>query len=175
MCEKCQDRGFTEKEHGLLNVLCDCGKAREVAERNGIPWRETVLTVESPQSEVTFTGLLIQLAGKRTDEYSEDELWGMAKKEAVTRMEFPYILIMPCGRTVRYDDPSYILCLPNRDIQCSCGNPNHYVVKFSDVREVLDVEGMRSAIENYEERHGLVKEKKPTKPRKRKKKAHYEK
>jgi len=39
-CEKCQDRGFIEFEHGLVMKLCDCDKAREVAERNGIPWRE---------------------------------------------------------------------------------------------------------------------------------------
>ena len=40
MCEKCQDRGFTEENHGLVIVLCDCDKAREVAEKNGIPWRK---------------------------------------------------------------------------------------------------------------------------------------
>jgi len=25
-CEKCQDRGFIEKEYGLLMVVCDCEK-----------------------------------------------------------------------------------------------------------------------------------------------------
>ena len=40
MCEKCQDRGFTEENHGLTMILCDCDKAREVAERYGIPRRE---------------------------------------------------------------------------------------------------------------------------------------
>ncbi len=25
-CEKCQDRGFTEQEHGLICVFCDCEK-----------------------------------------------------------------------------------------------------------------------------------------------------
>lgn len=39
-CEKCQDRGFTEENHGLINRLCNCDKAREVAELYGIPWRE---------------------------------------------------------------------------------------------------------------------------------------
>ena len=29
MCEKCQDRGFTEKEHGLVMVFCDCEKGKE--------------------------------------------------------------------------------------------------------------------------------------------------
>lgn len=27
-CEKCQDRGFTEEEHGLLRVFCDCEKGK---------------------------------------------------------------------------------------------------------------------------------------------------
>ncbi len=36
MCEKCQDRGFTEQEHGLVMVLCDCDKAMEIAKT----WRE---------------------------------------------------------------------------------------------------------------------------------------
>jgi len=27
-CEKCQDRGFTEREHGLVMVLCDCEKGK---------------------------------------------------------------------------------------------------------------------------------------------------
>jgi len=38
MCDKCQDRGFTEENHGLTVILCDCDKAREVAEKEGIPW-----------------------------------------------------------------------------------------------------------------------------------------
>ena len=46
VCSKCQDRGFTEKNHGLTVILCDCDKAREVAERNGIPWRKEDITVE---------------------------------------------------------------------------------------------------------------------------------
>lgn len=27
-CEKCQDKGFTEEEHGLLMVFCDCEKGQ---------------------------------------------------------------------------------------------------------------------------------------------------
>ncbi len=29
-CEKCGDRGFTEQEHGLVMVLCDCEKGKEL-------------------------------------------------------------------------------------------------------------------------------------------------
>ncbi|GAH38602.1 unnamed protein product [marine sediment metagenome] len=31
-CEKCQDRGFTEQEHGLIMVLCDCEKGKAMME-----------------------------------------------------------------------------------------------------------------------------------------------
>lgn len=39
-CEKCQDKGFTEEEHGLVIILCDCEAGRRVAEAQGIPWRK---------------------------------------------------------------------------------------------------------------------------------------
>ena len=39
-CEKCQDKGFTEENYGLIRTLCDCDKAREVAAVEGIPWGE---------------------------------------------------------------------------------------------------------------------------------------
>lgn len=31
-CEKCGDRGFTEQEHGLIMVLCDCEKGKAMME-----------------------------------------------------------------------------------------------------------------------------------------------
>jgi len=41
MCEKCQDKGFTEENHGLLMILCDCEKGKEYRARHeailGIP------------------------------------------------------------------------------------------------------------------------------------------
>lgn len=54
-CEKCQDRGFTEQEHGLVRVLCDCDKAREVAEIAGIPIiEETVGTNKDYPWEASY-------------------------------------------------------------------------------------------------------------------------
>jgi len=32
VCEKCQDRGFTELEHGLIRVFCDCEKGQALRE-----------------------------------------------------------------------------------------------------------------------------------------------
>ena len=29
-CAKCQDRGFTEQNHGLLMIICDCEKGQAV-------------------------------------------------------------------------------------------------------------------------------------------------
>jgi len=37
ICEKCQDRGFIEENHGLIVILCDCEKGREYrAQREAI-------------------------------------------------------------------------------------------------------------------------------------------
>ena len=40
-CEKCQDRGFIEENHGLIVILCDCEKGKEYRARQeailGIP------------------------------------------------------------------------------------------------------------------------------------------
>jgi len=50
MCEKCQDKGFTEENHGLIRILCDCDKAREVVEREGIPWRKDDSGIRQPDT-----------------------------------------------------------------------------------------------------------------------------
>ena len=36
-CEKCQDRGFTEEDNGLLMVLCDCEAGEKKREELGMP------------------------------------------------------------------------------------------------------------------------------------------
>ncbi len=55
MCEKCGDRGFTEEDHGLIVILCDCDKAREVAEQVGVPWREDVSGTERDNQSLGST------------------------------------------------------------------------------------------------------------------------
>lgn len=38
VCEKCLDKGFTEQEHGLVRIFCDCEKGKELrAEITGEP------------------------------------------------------------------------------------------------------------------------------------------
>jgi len=46
-CPKCGGRGFTEEEHGLVAILCDCDKAREVTEILGMQ----EVTVSDPKRE----------------------------------------------------------------------------------------------------------------------------
>ena len=29
-CEKCKDRGFTEENHGLIRIFCDCEKGKQI-------------------------------------------------------------------------------------------------------------------------------------------------
>ena len=84
---------------------------------------------------VKYTGLLFQLAGKRTNEYTDDELWMMCKKECLTKMVFPYIIEMPCGAVQRIKDVWMIENLPNEDMPCPCGDPNHHIIRFQDNRD----------------------------------------
>ena len=54
-CEKCQDWGFTEQEHGLIRVFCDCLKGREVrAEITGVADDSTNRTGQ-PDSDIGST------------------------------------------------------------------------------------------------------------------------
>jgi len=36
-CETCQDRGFTEENHGLLMVFCDCEAGQKKRAELGLP------------------------------------------------------------------------------------------------------------------------------------------
>ena len=150
-CETCQGRGFIEYEHGLLMVECGvCNGTGEV---------EDVLTIEE---SCTYTGLYFQLLGKRNDDYSIKELWKMALEASLEKMEFPYIVDMPCGKTMWFSNQSSILNLPIDNIPCPCGNPNHYIVKFVDGREE---NGISTRDRQFHSNAGTAN---PRKPRKRK-------
>jgi hypothetical protein len=45
---------------------------------------------------------------------------------------------MPCGNAHLFENPFDILTLPVGDMMCPCGNPNHYIIRFSDMREEND-------------------------------------
>lgn len=91
-----------------------------------------------PDNQTTFIGLCFKLTGKRTDEYTIDELWGMAKEASLGKMVFPYTIEMPCGAIQRIKEGHQVVTLQIEDIPCPCGNPNHYMVRFIDNREVID-------------------------------------
>lgn len=114
-CPICGGKGYREEQHGLIQIGCPECKATGIV------------------GDVIFTGLQFQLAGQNIDGYSIDDLWVMAKEEAVANMEFPQIAIMPCGNTQTFSDSSAILNLPIKDIPCPCGNPNHAIVRFIEV------------------------------------------
>lgn len=82
----------------------------------------------------TYIGLMFQLQGKRTDEYSDDELWAMAKEAGIEKMVFPYIIEMPCGATQHIKEAWQVERLPIEDMPCPCGNPNHWLIRFVDYR-----------------------------------------
>ena len=58
ICEKCQDRGFTEQEHGLVMVVCDCeaGKAKraEMFGESGKASPDVVVEEVKPQDVVSI-------------------------------------------------------------------------------------------------------------------------
>ena len=90
------------------------------------------------EGEATYTGLYFQLAGKRTNEYSDDELWVQTKESALEKMTFPFAVNMPCGESKVFENAETISNLPIEDIPCPCGNPNHFIVRFVDLREEDD-------------------------------------
>lgn len=61
MCEKCQDRGFIEENHGLIVMLCDCEKGEEYrAQREailGIPKAVEEDTIKIPIEDTKGTGI----------------------------------------------------------------------------------------------------------------------
>ena len=137
-CEKCQDQGHYPLDRGgITESFCDCeeGEKFRVKKLGELGYAEPV-QVAVEESEAVCTGVLFQLLGPRTDEYTDEELWGMVKQTAIEKMEFPHAVVMPCcGKGFPFEDSAIILGLPIEDIPCPCGNPNHYLVKFEDNRE----------------------------------------
>lgn len=153
-CPECNGRKIIEREAGLISWACPtCKGTGEVAGENPtmeeldrvnnegihIP-AEAIDSIELPEGVeggTKYTGFLFQLEGKQEGEvaYTAEELWTWAKEKAALESSWPVIVRMPCGNSQRFDD---FVCLPNEDIPCPCGNPNHYIVKFEDNREVAD-------------------------------------
>jgi len=83
-------------------------------------------------ADVSCTGLLFQLMGKRTREYSDEELWMKCREEAISGMVFPHRVEMPCGQVYIIAHPEVI---PEEDVPCPCGDPEHWIVRYVDNRE----------------------------------------
>ena len=177
-CEKCQDVGFIEYEAGLIVQFCDCEAGEKAQEKQ----RETLGYPETPPGpimneecqsgniEATYTGLQFQLQGKRTDEYSDDELWKQCKEAAMEKMEFPHTVDMPCGKSLWFSNQHSILTLPIEDEPCPCGNPKHHIVRFVDYREEVDDSDSRNKPDNQSSRGGdTSKPKQPKKPKAKRK------
>ena len=128
-------------EWGQVARPCDCGEegceGRQMAHDlgRGLDSRGRGICVKATIMEASYTGIYFQLAGKQTEEYSTDELWRRAKEASIEKIAFPYIVVMPCGTEWRLENSEDFLNLPIEDILCPCGNPNHYIAKFSDRRE----------------------------------------
>ena len=154
-CPRCNGRKYIELDKvGLVVTDCsECGGTGVIDDSDG---------------ETINIGLSFQLLGKRTDEYTDDALWEMAKEAGIEKTTFPYQVEMPCGNTKVFKEASEILSLPPVNIMCSCGNPNHYIVKFEDLREVVDDSGTER-VDNAAGSGDSSQSQKPQKPRAKKK------
>lgn len=68
VCEKCQDRGFIEENHGLIVILCDCEKGKEYRAQ-----REAILGIPKAEVDDEPKYLIIPkpIEGKTIDETAE--------------------------------------------------------------------------------------------------------
>lgn len=74
LCEKCQDRGFTEENHGLIMVFCDCEKGREL---------RAEVTGETDDGNPKYLIIPEPLPGKTIDETADiaREIIQLSRKE----------------------------------------------------------------------------------------------
>lgn len=152
-CPECHGLKIIEKEAGLISWTCPtCKGTGEVA------------GAESGEEDIQI-GLYFQLAGIRTDEFTFSELWQMVKKTALEKMKLPHQIFMPCGRTQLIKTPESILSLLPVNLMCGCGNPNHYIVKFEDNREVASDDSV-SGTGPDNQPTGSGDTRKPAKPKK---------
>jgi hypothetical protein len=70
-------------------------------------------------------GIALHGVGRTIDEAKEDIERGY---------QFPQILYMSCGQRMLFVSAEK---LPNQNIPCPCGNPNHWIVKYELVKEPL--------------------------------------
>jgi hypothetical protein len=63
-------------------------------------------------------GIALHGVGKNIEE---------AKQDIIRCYKFPQILYMSCGHKMTFHSEEK---LPNQNIPCPCGNPNHWIVKY---------------------------------------------
>ena len=63
-CEKCQDRGFTEQEHGLIMVLCDCEKGKMLREEITGEMHEETFVEVTAEANAFANAIMPKLEGE---------------------------------------------------------------------------------------------------------------
>jgi len=87
MCEKCGDRGFTEREHGLVQVACDCEKGKALsAEITGrsTEREESLSDIVAEANAVAFS-LMPRLEGEKQNDSNS----GTGQPGSITRSTNP--------------------------------------------------------------------------------------
>lgn len=191
-CPRCNGRKYIELDKiGLRITTCpECKGTGEVAD---IVDMEHTFSTASPVNldskidvlggvvekyevdvsgdDVSYTGLLFQLAGPNPNEFSDGTLWMMIKEATIEKMIFPHTVEMPCGHKETFESPASIWALPIKDLPCPCGNPNHYIVRFIDLREVVNDDISRTERDNSDTGSGDTGKPKVTRKPKARKKA----
>ena len=94
--------------------------------------------------EAAYTGVHIQLGGQGEGDGDFKETKARARKNDYSIMKqilvdgllnYPYLIIMPCGYKLEYKNFDDI---PEEDVSCPCGNPNHWLIRYEDTRRKDD-------------------------------------
>lgn len=78
-------------------------------------------------------GLVLELTGEKEDVNPDRELWPQLLEARAKSMTGNLKITLPCGAS-RTFTPNDINRLPVEDIPCPCGDPDHFFIRFSDLR-----------------------------------------
>lgn len=100
------------------------------------------MELKATTTEGTYTGVLFQIWRAKGIPFDTiRDLWRKsileeARRQGIdTESGLPFITItMPCGTEVIYQSFEDI---PNEDVPCPCGNPNHWVIQYRELEDHL--------------------------------------
>lgn len=98
---------------------------------------EDTVKVIKVDKDTQYTGIFVEYTSKNAKSYqrlkkrAEKNGWSVGKEtliEAIIDI-VPRVVDMPCGESISLDTLDDI---PDEDLLCSCGNPNHHFVRYEN-------------------------------------------